>query len=62
MMSDEQGRRAAIYARVSTLGQEEEGTSLGTQEARCREYAAKLGYRIPESEVERLLKGGERQA
>ena len=38
--------RAAIYCRVSTPGQEEDGTSLATQEARCRQYAAERGYSV----------------
>jgi site-specific DNA recombinase len=38
--------RAAIYCRVSTAGQEEDGTSLATQEQRCREYAAERGYTV----------------
>lgn len=39
-------KRAAIYCRVSTRGQEEEGTSLETQEAECCGHAAKLGYDV----------------
>jgi site-specific DNA recombinase len=35
---------AAIYVRVSTAGQAEDGSSLGTQEAACRAYAAEHGY------------------
>lgn len=35
--------RAAIYIRVSTTRQEEEGTSLASQEARCREFATEQG-------------------
>src|SRR5215217_3402798 len=38
--------RAAIYVRVSTSAQEDEGTSLDTQEARCRSYAEHHGYQI----------------
>ena len=36
--------RAAIYCRVSTSAQEEDGTSLTTQEAACRKYASEHGY------------------
>ena len=36
--------RAAVYVRVSTPGQEADGTSLETQEAACRQYAAEHGY------------------
>jgi DNA invertase Pin-like site-specific DNA recombinase len=38
--------RVAIYCRVSTAGQQEEGTSLRTQEAACREYAAERGWEV----------------
>src|SRR5687767_4744632 len=38
--------RAAIYCRVSTSAQEEDGTSLDTQDAHCRAYAADHGYQI----------------
>ena len=40
--------RAAIYCRVSTDKQEEDGTSLATQEQRCRQYAAEKGYQVAE--------------
>lgn len=36
--------RAAVYVRVSTTKQEDDGTSLDTQEAACRAYAAEHGY------------------
>ena len=36
--------RAAIYCRVSTDRQEEEGTSLDTQRDRARQYCAQHGY------------------
>jgi site-specific DNA recombinase len=41
-----QSKRAAVYCRVSTAGQEEDGTSLDTQEERCREFAENRGYEI----------------
>jgi site-specific DNA recombinase len=41
-----QKNRAAIYIRVSTTKQEAEGTSLQTQEAACRTYAADHGYEV----------------
>src|SRR6266511_4280030 len=44
---------AAIYVRVSTTGQEEEGTSLQTQEAACRAYAAERGWTLDEAHVYR---------
>src|SRR3954452_11094845 len=45
--------RAAIYVRVSSVGQEQDGTSLGTQEERCRAYAAEHGYTIDDADVYR---------
>ena len=38
--------RTAIYVRVSTTGQEEGGSSLSTQEAACRAFAAERGYLV----------------
>jgi site-specific DNA recombinase len=38
--------RAALYLRVSTARQESGGTSLETQEAACRAFAADRGYRV----------------
>jgi site-specific DNA recombinase len=40
--------KAAIYVRVSTAGQEEDGSSLETQEEACRGYAAEHGYDVTE--------------
>lgn len=37
---------AAIYARVSSSRQEEDGTSLDTQIERCRDYAEKQGWEV----------------
>ncbi len=37
--------RVAIYCRVSSAGQED-NSSLGTQEARCRDYAAERGWAV----------------
>lgn len=45
--------RAAIYCRVSTPGQEEQGSSLDTQEQACREYAAEHGYELIAEDVYR---------
>ncbi len=45
-MNDSTPKRAAIYCRVSTSGQEQEGTSLQTQEEACRKYAVEHGYAI----------------
>lgn len=48
MVTNTDGNRgqALVYCRVSTRQQEEEGTSLESQEQRCREHAAKLGYTV----------------
>ena len=45
--------RAAVYVRVSTAGQEAEGTSLDSQEAYCRQHAATQGYDVAEGHVYR---------
>jgi len=51
-------KRAAIYVRVSSKGQEEDGTSLTTQEQRCREYAAERGYVVAEEHFYREVHTG----
>ena len=38
--------RAAIYCRVSTTGQRDDGLSLEVQESRCRAYAEARGWRV----------------
>jgi len=38
--------RAALYCRVSTQGQSDDGTSLTSQLAACREYALSHGYPV----------------
>ena len=50
--------RAGIYVRVSTGGQEQDGTSLETQEAACRAYAAQHGYIVSEGHVYREVHSG----
>jgi site-specific DNA recombinase len=52
------GKRCAIYVRVSTGKQEEEGTSLASQEQACREYAAQHGYTVDEARVYREVHTG----
>ena len=42
---------AAIYARVSTDGQERDGTSLDTQVAECRAFAERQGYRVSDEHI-----------
>ncbi len=49
--------RALIYVRVSTAGQED-GTSLETQEAQCRRYAAEHGYTVDDADVYREVHTG----
>jgi len=44
-------KRAAIYARVSTKAQKDEGTSLGSQVQAMRAWAQENGYEIPEEYV-----------
>lgn len=51
-------KRCALYARVSTSRQEEEGTSLQTQTALCRDHATAHGYEIDESLVYREVYSG----
>jgi site-specific DNA recombinase len=51
-------RRAAIYVRVSSANQEEGGTSLGTQEAACREHAAGCNCAVNEGNVYRDVHTG----
>ena len=50
--------RAAICVRVSSQGQELDGTSLETQEAACRRYAGERGYTIDERHVYREVHTG----
>ena len=38
--------KASIYCRVSTEGQEQDGTSLGTQMEACRRYCRSRGYEV----------------
>jgi site-specific DNA recombinase len=50
--------RAAIYCRVSTSKQEEEGTSLETQRDACRAFATERGWAIVEDQVHREVYSG----
>lgn len=56
-MSDQQPKRAAIYARVSTVAQED-GYSLQTQEEGCRRYAPVHGYVVDEAHVYHDVESG----
>ena len=51
-------RRAAIYVRVSTTIQEDQGTSLETQEERCRRYVTEHGYTLDEGQLYREVHTG----
>lgn len=44
--------KAALYCRVSTPGQESEGTSLATQLDACRAYAGQQGYEVAGEYIE----------
>ena len=43
--------RAALYLRVSSRLQEDEGTSLQSQEERCRAFAAERGFTVAPEHV-----------
>ena len=42
-------KKAVLYARVSTVDQEDDGTSLGTQIDACKAFAEKHGYTVVEA-------------
>ena len=46
MSKEEKRKRVAIYCRVSTTEQAEEGYSIGEQERLIREYCTKQGYEV----------------
>src|SRR5687767_335668 len=50
--------RAALYCRVSTAGQEQDGTSLDSQEAQSRAHIAALGWTVAEEHVYREVHSG----
>jgi site-specific DNA recombinase len=41
--------KAAIYCRVSTQDQQDQGTSLDSQREACLKKAEELGYQVPVS-------------
>ena len=47
-MTDQTATPAVIYCRVSSAAQTKRGDGLGSQEARCREYAKFKGYEVVE--------------
>jgi hypothetical protein len=49
---------ASINCRVSSIDHEAEGTSLVTQEDRCRKYAAEHAYLVDEAHVYREVYTG----
>lgn len=51
-------KRAAIYVRVSSRAQEEDGTSLDTQEAAARRQATDRGYALDDAHVYREVHTG----
>src|SRR5712671_3700036 len=50
--------RAAIYTRVSTLAQEDEGSSLDTQLEACIKFAVENGYAVDDGQVYREVYTG----
>lgn len=52
------GTRAAIYVRVSSSRQEDEGTSMVTQEQRCRAYCIAHDYRLIDGQIYREVHTG----
>jgi site-specific DNA recombinase len=56
--SSPQASKVGIYCRVSTVAQEEDGTSLDTQEERCRQYAIDKGYQVDEQHMYREVHTG----
>lgn len=49
---------AAVYSRVSTEGQEQDGSSLETQERACRAFAAERGYVVAATHIYREVETG----
>ena len=47
-MKSDKGQKAVIYCRVSGVKQTTRGDGLGSQETRCREYAAYRGHEVVE--------------
>ncbi|MEM9128265.1 MAG: recombinase family protein [Pseudomonadota bacterium] len=51
-------RRAVIYARVSSPAQVKRGHGLGSQESRCRDYAARCNYTVDHVFRDEGISGG----
>ena len=56
-MSDESGRKAIIYARVSDLKQVAEGHGLDSQIAICQDFAKRKGYDVVEHFMDNVSGG-----
>ncbi|MEM9336407.1 MAG: recombinase family protein [Patescibacteria group bacterium] len=52
-------RKALIYCRVSSERQKNDGHGLDSQEHRCREYAARLGYKVERVFPDSFTGGGD---
>ena len=52
-----EGKRAVIYARVSTKGQADSGVSIETQLKVCRRWCKQEGMEIVPGSVKVVLKG-----
>ena len=57
-MKENSDRKAVIYCRVSSVKQVTEGHGLGSQETRCREYAAHKRYAVAEVFQDEGVSGG----
>ncbi len=51
-------RIAAVYARVSTVDQGQDGTSLDTQVEKCTEFAIEHEYEVPDQYIVREMFSG----
>ncbi len=57
-MKETKEQKAVVYCRVSSTKQVREGHGLGSQETRCREYAAHKGYDVVEGFRDEGISGG----
>ncbi len=54
-----QTKKAIIYCRVSSKGQQEDGHGLESQETRCRQYASAKGYEVVATFPDTITGGGD---